>query len=289
MLKDVNIAAGTKTGIGLRGIHTAAIIETQPAVGFLEGHSENYFRIGGAPFEQLIKCRESYPVSLHGVGLSLGSAGGVSGEHLQKLKTLVDIVQPALVSEHVSWSMADGKAVPDLLPLPMTHEALDTICANISRVQDMLQRKILVENPSSYLRFAGQEMAEPAFLAAVAKTTGCGILLDVNNIAVSAHNMNFDAAAYIDALPQGIVGEIHLAGYQVNTIGTDSIYIDAHNHAVYDGVWNLYAQALARFGDVPTLVEWDADLPPLPLLVAEATKADALRARICEVKHAKTP
>lgn len=288
MLKDVNIAAGIKTGIGLRSPHAAEIIASQPAVGFLEGHSENYFRIGGAPFEQLMKCRESYPVSLHGVGLSLGSAGGVSDEHLQKLKTLADIVQPALVSEHVSWSMADGKAVPDLLPLPMTREALDTICANISLVQDVLQRQILVENPSSYLRFAGQEMAEPAFLAGIAKTTGCGILLDVNNIAVSAHNMNFDAAAYIDALPQGIVGEIHLAGYQVNTIGSDSIYIDAHNHAVYDGVWNLYAQALARFGDVPTLVEWDADLPPLPLLVAEAAKADAMRARICEVKHVKT-
>lgn len=288
MLKDVNIAAGIKTGIGLRGANTAEVIGTRPSVGFLEGHSENYFRIGGAPFEQLMKCRETYPVSLHGVGLSLGSAGGVSAEHLQKLKTLVDIVQPALVSEHVSWNAADGKTLPDLLPLPMTHEALETICANISHVQDTLQRKILVENPSSYLRFAGQEMAEPAFMAEVAKTTGCGTLLDVNNIAVSAHNMNFDAAAYIDALPLGIVGEIHLAGYQVNRIGTDSIFIDAHNHAVYDGVWDLYAQALARFGDIPTLVEWDADLPPLSLLVAEAAKADAIRARICGVKHAKT-
>ncbi|MCC7036997.1 MAG: DUF692 domain-containing protein [Alphaproteobacteria bacterium] len=287
MVKDVNIAAGIKTGIGLRGAHTAAVIDTRPPVGFLEGHSENYFRIGGAPFEQLMECREAYPVSLHGVGLSLGSAGGVSPDHLQKLKTLVDIVQPDLVSEHVSWSAADGKALPDLLPLPMTREALETICANISHVQDVLQRKILVENPSSYLRFAGQEMAEPAFLAAVAKTTGCGILLDVNNIAVSAHNMDFDAAAYIDALPPGIVGEIHLAGYQVNTIGGDSIFIDAHNHAVYDGVWDLYARALARFGDVPTLVEWDADLPPLPVLVAEAAKADAVRARITGVPHAK--
>lgn len=284
----MKIAAGIKAGIGLRAPHAAEIISTKPDVGFIEGHSENYFRIGGAPFEQLMKCRETYPVSLHGVGLSLGSAGGVSAEHLQKLKTLVDIVQPALVSEHVSWNMADGKSVPDLLPLPMTREALDAICANINRVQDVLQREILVENPSSYLRFAGQEMAEPEFLAAVAKKTGCGILLDVNNIAVSAHNMNFDAAAYIDALPEGVVGEIHLAGYQVNTIGDDSIFIDTHNHAVYDGVWDLYAQALLRFGDVPTLVEWDADLPPLPLLVAEAAKADSFRVRIAGVKHAQT-
>ncbi len=288
MLKDANIAAGIKTGIGLRGAHTAEVIDTRPPVGFLEGHSENYFRIGGAPFEQLMKCRETYPVSLHGVGLSLGSAGGVSEDHLQKLKTLVDIVQPALVSEHVSWSAADGKALPDLLPLPMTREALDTICANICHVQDVLQRKILVENPSSYLRFAGQEMAEPAFLAEIAKKTGCGILLDVNNIAVSAHNMDFDPRAYVDALPLGIIGEIHLAGYQVNTVGAHDIFIDAHNHTVYDGVWDLYAQALARFGDMPTLMEWDSDLPTLPELVAEAAKADAVRARICEVKHAKT-
>ncbi|MDI1229246.1 MAG: DUF692 domain-containing protein [bacterium] len=281
------ITSGIKTGIGLRGGHAAEIISSKPAVGFLEAHSENYFRIGGAPFEQLMKARENYPLSLHGVGLSLGSAGGVSADHLQKLKTLVDIVQPDLVSEHVSWSAADGKSLPDLLPLPMTREALATICANISRVQDVLQRKILAENPSSYLRFAGQEMAEPAFLAEIARATGCGILLDVNNIAVSAHNMDFDAAAYIDALPHGIIGEIHLAGYQVNAIGADSIFIDAHNHAVYDGVWDLYAQALARFGDIPTLVEWDADLPRLPLLVAEAAKADAIRATIAGVAHAK--
>ncbi len=287
-MAEKSITSGIKTGIGLRGPHTAEVISSQPAVGFFEGHSENYFRIGGAPFEQLMTARETYPVSLHGVGLSLGSAGGVSEDHLAKLKTLVDIVQPALVSEHVSWSAADGKSVPDLLPLPMTREALETICANISRVQDVLQRKILVENPSSYLRFAGQEMAEPAFLAEIARKAGCGILLDVNNIAVSAHNMDFDARAYIETLPLGIVGEIHLAGYQVNTVGAHDIFIDAHNHAVYDGVWDLYAQALARFGDMPTLMEWDSDLPPLPLLVAEAAKADAVRARICEVKHVKT-
>ncbi len=281
------ITSGIKTGIGLRGGHAAEIISSKPGVGFLEAHSENYFRIGGAPFEQLMKARETYAVSLHGVGLSLGSAGGVSVDHLEKLKTLVDIAQPDLVSEHVSWSAADGKSLPDLLPLPMTREALAAICANISRVQDVLQRKILVENPSSYLRFTGQELAEPEFMAEVARATGCGILLDVNNIAVSAHNMDFDPAAYIDALPRGIVGEIHLAGYQVNKVGADSIFIDAHNHAVYDGVWDLYAQALARFGDIPTLVEWDADLPPLSLLVAEAAKADVIRARITGVQHAK--
>ena len=281
----MNISAGINTGIGLRSAHTAEIIASPPPVGFLEAHSENYFRIGGAPFEYLMKCRESYPISLHGVGLSLGSAGGVSEEHLQKLKTLVDLVQPALVSEHVSWSAADGKSVPDLLPLPMTREALATLCENISRMQDVLQRKILIENPSSYLSFTGADMAEADFLAEAAQKTGCGILLDVNNIHVSAHNMNFDARAYVDALPVGIVGEIHVAGYQVNTIGTDEFFIDAHNHPVYDDVWSLYAHALSRFGDTPTLVEWDADLPPLAVLVAEARKADNLRMK--DATHAK--
>lgn len=281
----MNISAGINTGIGLRSAHTAEIIASLPSVGFLEAHSENYFRIGGAPFEHLMKCRETYPISLHGVGLSLGSGGGVSEEHLQKLKTLVDIVQPALVSEHVSWSAADGKSVPDLLPLPMTREALGILCTNISRVQDVLQRKILIENPSSYLSFTGAEMAEADFLAEAAQKTGCGILLDVNNIHVSAHNMNFDARAYVDALPAGIVDEIHVAGYQVNTIGTDEFFIDAHNHPVYDDVWSLYAHALSRFGDTPTLVEWDADLPPLAVLVAEARKADNLRMK--DATHAK--
>lgn len=266
------------TGIGLRAAHTDDIIAQRPAVGFLEGHSENYFRIGSAPFEHLMECRAHYPVSLHGVGLSLGSAEGVSDTHLEKLKTLVDIVQPALVSEHISWSMANGVSVPDLLPLPMTGEALDAIAANITRVQDKLQRAILVENPSSYLAFKGQEMQEPEFIAALAKKTGCGLLLDVNNIAVSAHNMGFDALAYLNAIPKDIVGEIHLAGYQVNHAEGIEVFIDAHNHPVYDGVWQLYDAALQRFGDIPTIVEWDADLPALSRLVAEAEKADAARA-----------
>lgn len=279
--------ADASTGIGLRAAHTEEIIATKPAAGFLEGHSENYFRIGGVPFEQLMKCRESWPISLHGVGLSLGSADGISDTHLQKLKTLVHIVEPALVSEHVSWSTSDGKTVPDLLPLPMTREALATIAANISKTQDTLKRAILVENPSSYLSFAGQEMAEPAFLAELAKTTGCGLLLDVNNIHVSAHNMGFDAKAYIEAIPKGIIGEIHLAGYQVNKVDGNEIFIDAHNHAVYDGVWELYRLALARFGDIPTVIEWDAELPALSRLMEEAKKADALRAALKGKSHVR--
>jgi uncharacterized protein (UPF0276 family) len=266
-----------KTGIGLREAHTKELIATRPPVGFLEGHAENYFRIGGIPFEQLMKCRENYPVSLHGVGLSLGSADGLSEGHLEKLAALVAAVDPVLVSEHVSWSSADGKSVPDLLPLPMTNEALGIICANVSHVQDVLKRAILVENPSSYLAFTQPELEEPAFLAEIIKRTGCGLLLDVNNIHVSAHNIGFDAQIYLDSVPQGIVKEIHLAGYQVNDVEGGEIYIDAHNQAVHDPVWSLYRAALARFGDVPTLIEWDNDLPTLARLVAEAQKADVMR------------
>jgi len=266
------------TGIGLRAPHVDDVLAEKPAVGFVEAHSENYFRLGSIPFEQLMACRETYPVSLHGVGLSLGSADGVQDAHLQKLAELVAAVNPALVSEHISWGATAHKAVPDLLPLPLTAEALDILCANISRVQDKLKRHILVENPSSYLAFTGAEMGEPQFITDLIRRTGCGLLLDINNIHVSAHNLGFDAEAYLNALPQGIVGEIHLAGYHVNKLDGGEIFIDAHNHAVSDGVWALYKKALQRFGDAPTLVEWDSDLPPLEQLVAEAQKADAIRA-----------
>jgi uncharacterized protein len=282
MTKTRRIAPETlkdaRTGIGLRAPHTDQILAERPPCGFLEAHSENYFRIGGIPFEQLMKIREIYPLSLHGVGLSLGTAEGVSDEHLEKLAALVQHAEPVLVSEHISWSTSDNRSVPDLLPLPMTAEALKIICANVQKVQDRLKRPILVENPSSYLAFADKEMSEPAFIAEIIKRTGCGLLLDVNNIHVSAHNLGFDPIGYLDALPLGITGEIHLAGYHVNTVGDREIFVDAHNHAVYDAVWDLYRAALRRLGDVPTLIEWDSDLPPLGKLMDEAKKADAIRA-----------
>jgi uncharacterized protein len=267
-----------RTGIGLRAPHTEQILAERPSLGFVEAHSENYFRTGGIPFEQLMKIREIYPLSLHGVGLSLGTAEGVSDEHLEKLAALVRHAEPVLVSEHISWSTSDNRSLPDLLPLPMTAEALKIICDNVQKVQEKLKRPILVENPSSYLAFADKEMSEPAFIAEIVKRTGCGLLLDVNNIHVSAHNLGFDPIAYLDAIPAGITGEIHLAGYHVNTVGDREIFVDAHNHAVYDAVWDLYSAALQRLGDVPTLIEWDSDLPPLQKLLDEAKKADTLRA-----------
>lgn len=267
-----------KSGIGLRQPHMADILAQKPDVGFLEAHSENYFRIGGIPFENLMRCREAYAISLHGVGLSLGSVDGVRDAHLQKLKTLVDHIDPVMVSEHISWSGIDHHAVPDLLPLPLTPEALQTTCDNIQRVQDTLGRMIFVENPSCYIHFpADDSMTEPDFIAEIIRRIGCKLLLDVNNIAVSAHNLGYDPLAYINALPEGIVGEMHLAGYQVNHVGGEDVLIDAHNHPVYDTVWALYEAALARFGNTPTLLEWDSDLPALDVLVAEARKADAYR------------
>lgn len=273
-----------KTGIGLRSGHVADILSTLPDVGFLEAHSENYFRIGGVPFENLMRARAHYAISLHGVGLSLGSADGLREDHVQKLKTLVDLVDPVMVSEHISWSGIGDAALPDLLPLPLSAEALDTTCRNITHVQDTLGRMIFVENPSCYISFPDTGMTEPEFIAAIIQRTGCKLLLDINNIEVSAHNLGYDPLAYINALPADIVGEMHLAGYQINTVGGEDVYIDAHNNPVYDNVWRLYDAALARFGNTPTLLEWDADLPALDVLLAEAAKADAHR-----MTHKKDP
>lgn len=275
-----------KSGIGLRHPHMADILAQKPAVGFLEAHSENYFRIGGVPFDNLMLCREDYAISLHGVGLSLGSADGVKEAHVQKLKALVDLVDPVMVSEHISWSGHGTQAVPDLLPLPLTTAALDATCRNIDHVQSALGRQIFVENPSCYICFPADDgMTEPAFITEIIKRTGCKLLLDVNNVAVSAHNLGYDPLQYINALPVDIVGEMHLAGYQVNTVDGADVLIDAHNHPVYEGVWDLYAAALARFGNTPTLLEWDSDLPALDVLVAEAAKADTYRAQKAQERH----
>lgn len=267
----------TSAGIGARVPHFREILETRPSAGFLEVHSENFFAAGGPQPQYLEKLRALYPISLHGVGLSLGSAGGVNTLHLQKIKELVSRVQPALVSEHLSWSGTGGVHLPDLLPLPMTQEALVVLADNIDRTQDVLGRPILIENPSAYLAFTEQDMTEPEFLAALVKRTGCGLLLDINNIHVSAHNTGFDADAYLKGIPMDAVMEIHLAGYQVNVVDGHEIFIDAHNNRVYPAVWDLYEKTLKRFGNTATLIEWDTDIPALPVLMEEAAKADKIR------------
>jgi uncharacterized protein (UPF0276 family) len=260
-------------GIGLRFAHHREVVATHPAVAWLEVHAENYFG-GGAPLRFLDDVRRDYPVALHAVGTSLGSADGVDARHLDRLAQLVARVEPGLVSDHLAWSVVDGNYLADLLPLPLTEEALAVVCRNVEQVQDRLRRRILVENASTCLGYAHATIAEPEFLAALAARTGCGILCDVNNAYVSAANHGFDAAAWIDALPPAAVGEIHLAGHAMRVHGDGTtLRIDDHGSPVAHAVWTLYAHALARFGPVPTLVEWDTNLPPLAVLLAEAARA----------------
>jgi uncharacterized protein (UPF0276 family) len=263
-----------QTGIGLRSPHHEAILRERPFIGWVEAHSENYFADGGCQLEQLAKVRERYPLSLHGVGLSLGSADPLDTEHLRKLRRLIAWSQPALVSEHLSWGSFDGTYLNDLLPLPYTEEALRHMIQRVGELQDFLGRQVLIENISSYLQFNGAQLQEWEFLAALGRESGCGLLVDVNNIYVSACNHGFDPTHYLASIPQGAVQEIHLAGHAINRHGSGEILIDTHSTPVCPAVWELYQFALTCFGPLPTLIEWDADIPALAVLVGEAHKAD---------------
>jgi uncharacterized protein len=269
-------------GIGLRAEHYREVVETPPPVGWLEVHSENYFGDGGAPLEYLEKARRHYPVSLHGVGLSLGSSDELNRRHLEKLRALIGRIEPGLVSDHLSWSSVDGIYLNDLLPLPYTEEALRHVARRVEQAQDFLGRQLLIENPSSYLRYRHSTIPEWQFISEVARVSGCGILLDVNNIYVSAVNHGFDAMEYLRAVPAAMVREIHLAGFTVNYYPEGQILIDTHNARVADAVWALYRAAIERLGPRPTLIEWDTDLPALEVLLDEARHADA----IMETAHA---
>jgi len=262
-------------GIGLRSSHMQKLLDTRPALGWVEVHSENYFG-HGIPLAYLLRARELYPVSLHGVGMSVGSTDALDLAHLGDLKSLIDAVEPVLVSEHLSWGSVGGQHLNDLLPLPYTEEALDHVVARLAEVQDRLGRSILVENISSYLQLCDSSIPEWEFLAEVATRSGCGILLDVNNIYVSAVNHGFDPREYLRAIPTWAVQEIHLAGFTRNRFGDGEILVDTHSRRVAPAVWRLYAEALARFGRRPTLIEWDSDLPPLSVLLDEAAKAQRL-------------
>jgi uncharacterized protein (UPF0276 family) len=254
----------------------AEILATRPPVGWLEVHPENY--LGGGPaVRALDSIRQDYPVSLHAVGLSVGTADGVDRRHLDRLKSLADRLEPALVSEHLAWSQVGGAYLNHLLPLPYTEEALAAVCRNVDEVQAALRRRVLIENPSGYLRFTSSTIPEAEFLTALTRRTGCGLLCDVNNIHVTAENLRLDALAYLEALPPAAVGEIHLAGHSVNDAGGRPLLIDDHGARVAPAVWALYEHALGRFGAVPTLVEWDTAIPPLDVLLQEARQADARR------------
>ena len=272
-------------GIGLRFPHHELVAQGRPQVAWFEVHAENYFG-GGAARRVLTGVRRDYPISLHGVGLSLGSAEELDGRHLQRIAELVESIEPALVSEHLSWSVVGGQYLADLLPLPMTEEALDVVCRHVEQTQAALQRRILIENPSTYLQFRHSTIPEWEFMTAVAQRTGCGILCDVNNIFVSASNHGWNAERYLNALPAAAVGEIHLAGHALRTLDNGrSVRIDDHGSSVCAEVWALYVQALRRFGAKPTLIEWDTNIPEFEVLLDEAAQAATLM-RAVAANHA---
>lgn len=265
-----------RAGIGLRFPHHRTVLEEAPAAAWFEVHAENYMG-GGRALEYLAAIRRDYPISLHGVALSLGSAEGLDERHLQRLVALAERIQPALVSEHLAWTASGGVHFADLLPLPYTEESLEVVCRNVERAQQALARRLLVENPSTYLRYRHSTIPEAQFMAALASRTGCAILCDVNNIYVSACNHGFDAGAYLRALPAAAVAEIHLAGHRLRRLEDGrSIRIDDHGARVAPEVWSLYREAVALFGRRPTLIEWDTGVPPLAVLLDEAAKAQRI-------------
>lgn len=263
-----------RAGIGLRAPHVARVLAERPPIAWLETHSENLFAAGGG-FHHALECiRADYPLSLHGVGLSLGSADALDRAHLRRLREIVDRYQPTLVSEHLCWGVFGGRHSNDLLPLPFTEEALELMVSRIAQVQDALGREILVENISTYLRFEGGDYTEWDFVAATVRLSGCGLLCDVNNIHVNGVNHGFDPRVYLRALPRAAVKEIHLAGFTRKDNLPVPLLIDSHNRRVDSAVWDLYADAIALFGPVPTLIEWDQDIPELEVLLDEAVRAE---------------
>lgn len=266
-----------RAGVGLKAFHYAQVVDGQPDVGWFEIHPENYMGRGGAPHAWLGRVRRDYPLSMHGVGMSLGSADGVPPGHLNALVRLVERYQPEVVSEHLAWSHWNSVFFNDLLPLPYTRESLQVVCNNVERVQDALKRPILVENPSLYLQPIPGDFDEVNFLAELAQRSGCRLLLDVNNVFVSSHNLGSDPRDYLAAVDPGQVGEIHLAGHSVDRNDGSGLRIDDHGSPVCDEVWRLYCDFISRANrPIPTLIEWDSNIPAWETLYAEARRADAI-------------
>ena len=262
-------------GVGFKPEHLEAIVDTRPELGFFEVHAENYMGGGGAPHRRLDAIRERYPLSLHGVGLSIGSPGPLDRAHLQRLAAVAKRFEPTLVSEHLAWSTHEGAFLNDLLPLPYTDETVARVSEHIDEVQNALGRTMLLENPSTYVVFAESTWAETDFLREIARRTGCGLLLDVSNVFVSAVNHGFNPNRYLADFPLAAVGEIHLAGCADDTDDAGlPLLIDAHNSPVRDTVWSLYSTTIRRLGATPTLIEWDNDVPAWPALLDEARRAE---------------
>ncbi|MBN9069284.1 MAG: DUF692 domain-containing protein [Rhizobiales bacterium] len=264
-----------RAGVGLKPEHYRTILETVPDIGFFEVHAENYMGAGGPPHRYLTEIRERYPLSLHGVGLSIGAERPLDQNHLSRLKALIERYQPGLFSEHLAWSTHDTAYFDDLLPVPYTAESLSRVVSHIDEVQETLGRQMLLENPSTYLAFAESTYSEIDFIAEIVRRTGCGLLLDVNNVHVASTNQQWDSIRYIDEYPLGSVQEIHLAGYtpEADEKGRP-LLIDTHDRPVDDIVWNLYEYTIGCLGPVPTLIEWDANVPAWPELKAEADRAE---------------
>ncbi|MGB3278237.1 MAG: DUF692 domain-containing protein [Pseudorhodobacter sp.] len=266
-----------RPGVGYKAQHFNDILENPEPVEWLEIHAENYMGDGGRPLAQLRHLAERFAFSVHGVGLSIGGEAALDEDHLARLKHLCDWLKPASFSEHLAWSSHDESFLNDLLPLPYTKATVARVAEHIDRVQEVLGRRMLLENPSSYLAFDGAEMGEVEFLREVARRTGCGLLLDVNNVFVSATNLNFNAAGYLADFPVELVGEIHLGGHAVDADDHGApLLIDSHGTQVVDPVWQLYAGLIEQAGPLPTLIEWDNDVPDWPVLAAEASRAAAI-------------
>lgn len=280
-------AMNAMIGTSFKHDHLAAIEAHKPREMFFEVHAENYMGAGGPAHRALAAIRRDHPLSVHGVGMSIGSSEPLDTEHLARLREVVTRYEPALVSEHLAWSSHGGAFFNDLLPLPYTNATLATVCAHIAQMQDALQRPILLENPSTYVAFETSTMRETEFLRAVAQRTGCGLLLDVNNVFVSAINQQYEANVYLADFPLEHVGEIHLAGHSEQRDDANApLLIDSHDRAVADPVWSLYADVIARTGGIPTLIEWDSQLPAWPALHAEALHAQRLIAAHEVADHA---
>lgn len=262
-------------GIGLRAPHLEEIDRGRPAAGLLEIHAENYL-LPSPAFDVMERVRQDYRFSVHAVGLSLGSADGLDEAHLARVASLVKRLEPDLVSDHLAWSTQGGRYFNDLLPLPYTDEALDVVARNVDRLQEALGRQVSIENPSLYMDIAHATMSEPEFLTGLVKRTGCGLLLDANNIHVTAHNLGLDPMRWLDDLPAAAITEYHLAGHAVNEIEGGTVLVDDHGSRVSDPVWRLFAQCVARFGPRPTVIEWDTDVPALPVLLDEARRASVV-------------
>ena len=265
-------------GLGFKPEHFPAIRETRPELGFFEIHAENYMGAGGPPHRQLTALRRDYAISLHGVGLSIGGPGRLDRDHLARLRVLVDRYQPESFSEHLAWSSHGAEYLNDLLPLPYTTETLTIICNHIDEVQETLGRQMLLENPATYVLFEQSTLTETDFLSEIARRTGCGLLLDINNVFVSCTNHGTDPRAWLADFPLHRVGEIHLGGHDTEDLPSGPLLIDSHGAAVADPVWALFAEVIAKAGPLPTLVEWDNDLPDWPVLAAEAARAGAILA-----------